>query len=295
MRIFRSPKPINMLSRILTFLPCSLLFFCISFSYGQGNNCGNSEPVPLCPLDTLLCVNELSDAIVVSGNDLPDVEFLITDENVTSTSGSGPAIISIIADNQFVPQDVGVDTTTRLSVIPMSYDLLVVQNLLDDILQGTFLPPLDIPCCTFASGLCQDLNNAGIFSGSDFQSLSQLFSLFSSDTSDLFSLIDVIDNLDSINTVLNGGTIPGSCGGGTTLCYAYGESCHFDVLKVLPSIALNNFPPQDNFVVAADSIYSTSDLITAIDVWYLFTSEVILDDGFETSSTRFSIDVLVCQ
>ncbi len=247
----------------------------------QGSICGATVPIPFCPDDTLLCTFEMSDPIDLStSSSLPDLEFAIVDLNQLATNNSGPAIIAIDLNGQFIPVDIGVDSNTMLEVFPIAYDLAAIQETLDDVLTGT-IPPFNIPCCTLAPDACTELNDAGIYSGSDFTSLSQAFSLLTADTNALFSINDFVDGLDSINLALSNPLIPAACGGGDVICYAYGTTCPFTVI-LLDALA-NLAPPlhMTDALVLADSIHSSATVLGGLSVDYLFVHEAILIPGFE--------------
>ncbi len=241
--------------------------------------------MPLCPTDTVLCIYELSDSISLTVNsNLPDLEYAIVDLNEPATNGSGPAIIGISTSSQFIPQDYGVDSNTTLEVFPIAYDKAVIQALLDDILKGSvFVPPIfNIPCCTFAGDLCMQLNDAGIMCGDDFTSLAQSFALFSADTTDRFSVQDFVDGIDSLNMVLADPSIPPDCGGGTEICYAYGSSCEFEVIRLEPFLSFALPAHTNDTTIVADTVYSSALVGAGLDVTYQFGIEALLQDGFET-------------
>ena len=264
----------NLTAFILIILRAQILF-------AQGSICGATVPVPICPMDTILCPSEFSDEILLSINSsLPDLEFAIIDLNQQATNNSGPAIIGIDMDGRFIPSDFGVDSNTTLAVFPVAYDLQAIQETLDDILKGT-IPPFNIPCCTLNAAFCTQLTGAGINCGSDFTSLSQAFSLFSSDTSELFSLQDLLDDIDSLNMTLSSPLIPAACGGGDMICYAYGSSCHFLVEPLAPLLVI--VPPyhmMDTSVVA-QVIQSSAFIPSGVVVQYTHAEEAILLSGFE--------------
>ena len=80
-------------TRILLALLISwmLIYFPLQ-TWAQGQNCGDQIPVLSCPQDSILCVVHASEAVSISvSSDLPDLEFLIVDQNIPAFNGSGPA------------------------------------------------------------------------------------------------------------------------------------------------------------------------------------------------------------
>lgn len=257
------------------------LYFCfITTIFSQGQNCGNTIPIPVCPDDTVVCHTQLTDSFKISTpSNLPDVEWGIVDLNKMATNGSGPAIVGVDEDGIFIPEEYGIDTATTIEVIPIAYDILAIQETLDDILLGT-IPPFSIPCCTVAPDVCTQLMNAGINSGSDFMSLSQAFALVSSDTSDLLSVQDFINGLDSVNMSLSDPLIPAACGGGDMICYAYGEACTLGVKVIEPFLSLSAPLHDTDSTFTAEIIQSTATVQNGLFINYLFDREASLGTDF---------------
>ena len=283
---------------MIRLLTSALLLFIYGMqSYAQGSICGATIPITNCPADTHLCFTELSDStVLVTPSNLPNLEYAIVDLNVPSTANTGPAIIAVVPSSQFIPMDVGIDSTTILEVFPIAYDLVAIQETLDDILKGLIFG--FIPCCTVAPDVCDQLTGAGINCGSDFTSLSQAFALFSADTNILFSIDDFIDGIDSVNMTLADPNIPSECGGGDVICYAYGLPCLFEVNDFSTSIPLLSFssPHVVDTMARAQSFQSSAIVTGGLDVAYLFNTEVDLISGFETiNSSSFLIQKEGCQ
>lgn len=288
----------NSILKITTLL--SFLFF---FTFFINNNisaqasiCNATIPTTTCPVDTVLCPMELSDQIVVTmASSLPNLEYIILDQNQQASNGSGPAIIGFDVDGQIIPQDLGVDSTTVLQILPVAYDLAAIQETLDDLLKGSFLiipfPPISVTCCSVSMGICDQLNAAGINCGSDFTSLGQAFSLISSDTSELFSIPDLINGIDSINAALADPVIPSECGGGDMICYAYGSSCSFNIQSYAPLLTFTLPEHTASISVSADTIQSSATVSAGLMVDYLFGIEVTLMNGFEAQlNSTFSAE-----
>ncbi len=273
-----------------------IIFAFSSFVFSQGNNCGNTEPVPICPTDTVLCIYELSDPVIVSdSSNLPNMEFAVVDLGQMATNGSGPAIIHVSRSSRFRPIDIGIDSITSLQIFPIAYDLAAIQETMDDLLKGTFLPPLNLPCCDFASDICDQLMGAGINCGSDLDSLAQAFALFNADTNVLLSVQDFIDGVDSVNMQLADPIVPASCGGGDEICYAYGSACEFSVRLLEPLIAFAAPAHVSDTVAVADNIQSSAIVNSGLFVEYLFGVEVLLSNGFETlGNSEFIADPSAC-
>lgn len=214
-----------------------LLFFLLAtplFVSAQGNNCGDVEPTVTCPADLTLCLTELSDPLVLTSSPtLPDMEYVIIDESMPASSGTGPAVVGIDSDGVFTPNDYNIAGGSQVTIIPITYDLLYIQQTIDIVLTGTFN---GFSCCVLAQqitmeDICGQIMAAGINQGSDITSLSQVFDLANIilGTNDTASFMDFIDGIAELNSQLSG-AVPASCGGGREICYAYGNSCTFDVI-----------------------------------------------------------------
>lgn len=262
-------------------IPLFIIFSCLTtVLFGQGQNCGNTIPIAVCPNDTVVCHTSLTDTLTLSmTSNLPNLEWGIVDLNKMATNGSGPAIVGVDADGSFIPNDFGIDTATMIEIIPLAYDLQAIQETLDDILKGTF-SIFNIPCCTFATDVCNRLMAAGINCGSDFTSLEQAFTLIATDSTELLSVQDLVDGLDSVNMALADPAIPAECGGGDTICYAYGAPCTLDVRVIQPFLTLGAPLHTIDSLFTADTIVSTANIAPGIFIQYLFGSEVTLQSDF---------------
>jgi len=264
----------------------------VSIHFSQGNNNGNIEPVQLCPSDTFLCDGQMTPAPVISvASDLPDLEFIIVDQSVMASNGSGPGIVGIDNDGIFVPSAFGVMPGSTLDVIPVAYNLAAIQATMDELLKGVVFI---FPCCSLAGTVCADLNNAGIFCGADITSLEDVFPLFNA-TGDTLSITDFVTALADANTQLMDPNIPAACGGGDSIDYAYGNSCSYTIYDV---IALLNLPDHiiSEVVERSDYVESGALVSNSLSVEYYGGNYVELVSPFEVQlGGELLADILVCQ
>lgn len=155
----------------------------------------------------------------VAGAGLPNTEFFITAKNQLSVDGLGDKIIGTDVDGQVRPSDYGLGQGDEFEITPINFDLIQLQTLVDDLLNGT-------GCCSLlelvSTGFCDSLNSAGINSGADVQSLDQVLNLFLIINGDTDLSIEGFEG--SVRTTINNTTIisllSGGCGGGgLPLCY----------------------------------------------------------------------------
>ena len=188
-------------------------------------------------------------APLLTGNALPNVEYIITDsDNILtsdsadgSTTFSGPAIVGIDDDGIFDPAEYGFAEGDEFCVTAISYNLNDLQAVVDMI----FGTSSGINCCSaiestlqeqtgdntleVCNPLCQD---AGICSGSDVTSFGNLLDLLGAFGAApiVEGIVDVIEG--SINTQAGSGfpctedfpvcwALSGSGGMTQSLCYTY--------------------------------------------------------------------------
>ena len=270
-----------------------IIFCLISNLVGQGNNAGNIEPIQICPANTFLCSGLSTPSPTLSVNsDLPDLEYIIVDQSVTATSGSGPAIVGIDSDGVFMPSAFGVMPGSTIELIPIAYNLADIQNTIDDVLKGLVLGFL--PCCDFVGTACTDLNNSGIFCGSDVTSLEDIFPLFNS-TGDTLSVTDFVAAVMGANTQLQDPATPAACGGGDFIAYAYGNTCTYTVLEDIALISLPNHSMSET-VSRGNYIESGALVANTLVVDYFAGNYVELISPFEVElGGEFLADILSCQ
>jgi hypothetical protein len=208
----------------------ALCIFFMPFMFGQGNNCGDTEPVLQCPATTCLGLTDTTSSPVLSVNsNLPNIEYAIVDFSMPSTSGTGPSIVAVDQDGIFTPAQYNLTAGTQFGVIPVAYDLAAIQETLDDLLKGnTFLGS----CCSVAINfggvdICGPLNMAGITCGADVNNLEQAsnaFTMLSGGGAANTSIVDLIDQINQVNAQL-ADIIFTDCGGGDKFAFAYGLEC----------------------------------------------------------------------
>lgn len=273
-------------------LICLLILSNLSYAQLGVSNCSSTAAQVVCPSDLNLCFNETSNPIQVSvASSLPNLEYVVADESVVSTTNTGASIIDFDVDGIITPSDYLINPPTQLTVTPTSYDLPVIQGLADDILTGVFII---FPCCTFVPDICAALNSNGIYSGADVVSLEQLLPILSS-SGQLLSIQDVTNAVDSVNLALSDPSIPAACGGGIEICYAFGNSCTFDVIA--DDLIFTNADHQSSTIeTAGNSIISTAVVSNNLNVAYEAAQIICLDNDFTVDpSGEFSAIILPCQ
>lgn len=260
-----------------------LLLLIVNHSIAQ-NNCGDVLPVIDCPMDTHVCVGEIIQSSLITNSTLPNLEYVIIDENTLATSGAGPAVIGFDQDGIFMPSDYGLNPGGSFSIIPIAYDLSQIQETIDDILFGTVVVIIfTTSCCDLAitsgTDICGPLNAAGIFSGADVTSLEDAFALVPN-TNALLTIQELIADLESVNINLADPNVPPECGGGDVFCYAYGNSCSYDIIP--NSLVLNTTHMMSELIEAEDFISSSSTVQSPHSVEYLADICIELTPSFET-------------
>lgn len=267
-----------------------LIIYTMSMHYAQGNNNGNIEPVQSCSPITSLCISSMTPAPTISvASDLPDLEYIVVDQSVMATNGSGPAIVGIDDDGIFLPTAFGVMPGNTIEVIPIAFNLADIQETVDDLLKGTFI----FQCCFFVGTVCTDLNNAGIFCGADVTSLADVAVLFDPGT-DLLSISDLTTGLSDANMQLQDPGTPEPCGGGDFIAYAYGNSCNFTIID---AIAIINSPDHTigETITRSDFVESGALVSSPLIVEYFGGNYVELVSPFEVQiGGEFLADILVC-
>lgn len=249
-----------------------LLFICLllgfNSTFAQISNCGDVIPTATCPADVVLCPMDLTDPITITNLGaltLPDIEYAVIDLTQTSTAGTGPPIVGIDDDGIFMPSTYGL-TAGQFDVVPLNYDLAVIQSIIQAFLTNDAIP-IVLSCCdaaiTQGLDLCGDLNAIGITMGSDITSLGQLVDLLQGNSTDTFSLTDFDSQIGDINTQL---AQSAACSGGNTICYAYGNSCTY---TFIPNVLTISTPHTMNETIqAAMTINSTATVPAGLTVVY---------------------------
>lgn len=153
---------------------------------------------------------------------LPNVEFIVVNKSLSTADGIQGLIVGVSETGAFQPSDYNIGVCDEFSITPISYNLPQLQSLVDAILTQDYVAGLS--CCASVQmlgiGLCNDLADLGITSGSDIQSISDLFSMVEilTGTSTGLNLGAVGTTISMLNSFL---PALGACNGGITeLCYA---------------------------------------------------------------------------
>jgi len=274
----------SFLMRLFQYCMTSIILL-LSFNHGiSQSNCGNTLPVLDCPTDTHVCVNEIVQSSLLSNSNLPDLEYIIVDENTLATSGAGPAVVGFDQDGMFMPSDFALTSGGSFSVVPIAYDLSQIQETIDDILFGSVIVIIfNTSCCDLAitagNDICGDLNAAGIFSGADVTSLEDAFALVPN-ANTLLTVPELIANLESVNLNLADPNVPPECGGGDVFCYASGNTCTYTIIP--NSLVLSNTHITSELIEAENNISSSSIVQSPNMVEYLANNCIELTPNFET-------------
>lgn len=281
-----------MFLRVL-FLSCCILWQTALFA----QNCPTSIAGTLVGGQQTVVISDTIPAAVyaTTPSGLPHTEFLILLQDSLATDGLGAPVLTVSLDGRFVPHDYGLGLCNNVCILPFSYDLGALQNIVDSVLYADFFP--GTTCCSalggVVAGLCDSITARGITRGSDLQDLNDVLNFFSifTGTTDAPSTRGVVNAIVSINNFLNLG---GNCAAGVQeICYAvnFNDTARTCYHVIQPGAArqllfypLNN-PVDTLFVLAGQSFplptvstylpNSSSDSI----FWYL-----------ASSSTAFSID-----
>jgi hypothetical protein len=172
-------------------------------------------------------------ATLASG-DLPTVEYIITKRNSPAlddtgvpdvTGGGGDVIIGADIDGIFMPDDMGrygvrLHAGDTFDLTAIGYDLAVIQNLADSLLNGTSSSG---PCCGLfgimavvlgepaIAGFCDSINGAGIFNSTQINGMNEVLTIFDVFSSGQTSIGSFVNTLNLINS--NGTFISPECGG----------------------------------------------------------------------------------
>jgi len=272
----------------------SLFFSCIyHVNFAQGNNNGNTEPVQVCSPNFNLCSNQITGVPIISQNsDLPNLEYVIIDQSIQATNNSGPAIVAVDTDGIFLPSGYGIVPGSTIEIIPIAYNLNDIQNTIDDILKGVVFGLF--PCCNFSGTICADLNNSGIFCGSDVTSMQDIFPLFNAN-GNLLSILDFVAALSEANMQLQDPNTPTACGGGDLITYAYGNACTYTVNENIATISVPDHTTSES-IYRSDYIESGAVITSALNVEYFAGNYVELISPFEVQlGAAFLADILTCQ
>lgn len=154
---------------------------------------------------------------------LPNTEFVLIQRDSLAADELGPAILVSTLDGRVVPADFGLSTCNELCLVPFSYDLAQLQEVVDSLINGQYVPGTS--CCDaagqFFGGLCDSLANYGIYNGSDITSLNDviiLMSIFAGTTNSSISLTGFISTIQQINTFAS---LFGTCAANNTeICFS---------------------------------------------------------------------------
>jgi hypothetical protein len=175
-------------------------------------------------------------AILATQNsgDLPTIEYIITKRNSLAldgtgvpdtTGGGGDVIIGADVDGVFMPDNMGrygvsLNPGDTFDLTAVGYDLAVIQNLADSLLNGT--SPSG-PCCGLfgvmavvlgepaIAGFCDSINGAGIYNSTHITGMNEVLTIFDVFSSGQTSMGSFINTLNLINS--NGTFISQDCGG----------------------------------------------------------------------------------
>jgi len=154
---------------------------------------------------------------------LPNTEFILIQQDSLAEDQLGPVILTATLDGRVVPIDFGLTTCNELCLVPFSYDLVQLQEVVDSLINGQYAAGTS--CCDasgqFFVGLCDSLAEYGIYSGSDITSLNEVITLmgiFAGTNNTSISLTGFISTIQQINVFIN---LFGTCAGNhSEICFA---------------------------------------------------------------------------
>ena len=223
----------------------NFLLFLFNSSSAQNTCCNSTTTAPEVAsglYGTAVMINSNTPGLALNINassDLPNVEFLITKKGTAAmfndgsgpdtTGGGGDVIIGGDEDGIFKPSDlsrygISLADNDTFELTAIGYDLAVMQNLTDSLLNGYALNGSSLdPCCNLfyfmaiglgqpsVAGFCDSVNNAGIFNGSDVNNIEKVLDIIDAFSTGQASVESMVYTMEVINT--NGGSISVDCGG----------------------------------------------------------------------------------
>ncbi|MEO1437526.1 MAG: hypothetical protein AAFV80_18430, partial [Bacteroidota bacterium] len=264
-------------------------------------NCGDTVPQLDCTGGPFtICENDfVAVPTLASTSSLPTIEYVVTKTGETAADGLGDRILGSSPTAVFDPAAAPFNLAPGESfeVYPVAYNLSDVQNLTEDLLNGTFLVfSITLPCCqaieVVVPSFCSNLNTAGYFNGTDIQSLNDVFALvdlFAAVPGSTFSIPGFLASIDAIN-LSAGGALPATCGATfVPICYAAPTSgtgiCSY---TILPSADVACLPLPLNLVEFEGEALPWSNRLT----WTTENNATISMFSIERSSNGIDFYVL---
>ena len=159
---------------------------------------------------------------ITTSSTLPNVEYLITNQNQMSSDTTGPAIIGSSLTGIVRADSLGVATCETFAVVPIAYNLSQLRVITQALLTGESQP--GVTCCDFVGNFfpnfCQTLNDAGINDSTDINSISDFLGLAQVllGAGNNLSISSATTTIDFLNGALG---FLGDCNGGVSqVCYA---------------------------------------------------------------------------
>lgn len=232
-----------------------------------------------------------------ASTDLPTVEYLVTKRNRAAldgtgvpdtTGGGGDVIVGADADGIFAPADMGrygvnLYWGDTFDITAVGYDLGVIQNLADSLLNG--MNSGGRPCCSLfpilasvvgepaIAGFCDSMNNAGIYGSSNINGMNEVLEIFDVFTEGELSIGSITSTLELINA--NGNRIGTDCGGTGVinfLSYGISRSAKYGY-DVEGTIAVQRLSDVSRFMVFPNpangdqvQVYFTTDQVVDLNI-----------------------------
>jgi hypothetical protein len=222
--------------------PLMLLLFLSNYLMAQNKCCSSITIAPELVQGihgTPILTNQNTTAPVLAINasaNLPNVAYVITKKNVPALNdqgqpdtlgGGGNVVLGADEDGVFTPDSkmrygIGLAEGDSLEVTAVGYDLVMMQNLTDSLLNG--VSPGSGPCCgMFAvmaavlnnpalAGFCDSLNSVGIYTGADVTNFEDVLSVLTAFYMlEQLSVESIVASFNIMNA--NGAFISVECGG----------------------------------------------------------------------------------
>ncbi len=159
---------------------------------------------------------------ITTSSTLPNVEYLITNQNQMSSDTTGPAIVGSSFTGMVRADSFGIGTCETFAIVPIAYNLSQLRVITQTLLTGDY--QTGVTCCDFVGNFfpdfCQTLNDAGINDSTDINSITDFLNLAGVllGAGNNLSVSSATTTIDFLNGAIG---FMGACNGGVTeVCYA---------------------------------------------------------------------------
>ncbi len=217
-----------------------------------------------------ICDNEATIAAnLLVDSDLPTTEFVLTNIDQPAMDGLGMMIVGTDKDGAIEPADFGLTFEQRFALKPIAYDLQMLRNWVDVVLNST---AAGTSCCDYiaqaSANFCTNLNNAGINVPNDVNTLEDVFEILDvfEGTTETASIAGRLQQMDNLKQAIE--NLPVACQTTNSLCYAAGTD---------------------------EELYNITETPVIIEVITPGPREVIIDADISNGILQYSLDGLSWQ